>query len=104
MVKNNVHRISDELEPIFKETLKYLLNILENITSVAELRDQIDCPKLFGEIKDLFTELLDADNKKCLINIMFNLNFKLTEPRELSQDFLKLLLKTYNDENSSEQN
>ena len=29
---------------------------------------------------------------------MFNLNFKLPEPRQLSQDFLKLLLKTYNEE------
>lgn len=39
MVKNDAHRMSDELEPVFKETLRYLLNILENVTSVAELRD-----------------------------------------------------------------
>lgn len=30
---------------------------------------------------------------------MFNLNFNLQEPRVLSKDFLKLLYKTYKDEN-----
>lgn len=66
-----------ELHPVLKETLKYLFNILENVTSVSELRDRIDCARLFEKIRDLFNDRLDSSSKKSLINIMFNLNFKL---------------------------
>lgn len=39
--------IQVELSPVLKDTLKYLFNILENVTSVSELRERIDCAKLF---------------------------------------------------------
>ena len=67
----------------FRETLKYLFNVLENVTSDADLREVIDCSKLFDQIKDLFTDSLDQSNKTSLINIMFNLNFKMPEPAQL---------------------
>jgi hypothetical protein len=75
--------------------------VLENLTSVKILRGEIDCSKLFLQIKDLFTDGLDQGNKISLINIMFNLNFNLIEPHNLSLDFLKLLYKTY-DESKTE--
>ena len=77
-----------ELTPVLKDTLKYLFNILENVTSVADLRDRIDCAKLFLQVRDLFNDRLDPASKKSLINIMFNLNFKLQEPHDLSIEFL----------------
>ena len=87
-----------ELPPVLKETLKYLFNILENVTSMGDLRDRIDCAKLFVQVRDLFNDRLDSDGKKSLINIMFNLNFKLQEPHELSAEFLALLSKSYLDD------
>ena len=51
---------SVELEPTFKETLKYLFNVLENVTSVEELRDVINCRNLFENTRDLFTDQLDT--------------------------------------------
>ena len=81
----------------FRETLKYLFNVLENVTSDADLREVIDCSKLFDQIKDLFTDSLDQSNKTSLINIMFNLNFKMPEPAQLQFDFLKLLHKAYSE-------
>ena len=46
----------------------------------------------------LYTDKISLDNKVSLINIIFNLNFNLAEPRILSKDFLKLVFKTYKDE------
>ena len=50
----------------------------------------------------LYTEKISLENKISLINIIFNLNFNLTEPRVLSKEFLKLLYKTYKDESLKE--
>ena len=93
----NDNNMSIEQQQIFDETLKYLLNILENITSVAQLREVIDCAKLFESIKGFFDKL-DQPNKKSLINIMFNLNFKMPEPAQLTFEFLKQLFKVYDSE------
>jgi len=46
----------------------------------------------------LYTDKISLENKVSLINIIFNLNFNLTEPRVLPKEFLKLLYKTYKDE------
>lgn len=85
------------MEPIFKETVKYLLNVLENVTSDEKLREVMKCESLFEQIKDLFVQSLDTANKKSLINIMFNLNFSMHEPLPLSDSFLKQLFKMYVD-------
>ena len=84
-------------------TLKYLLNILENITSVKTTRDELSCGKLYDQTITLFIDSLSLDNKISLINIIFNLNFNLTEPRVLSKDFMKLFYKTYKDEDLKSQ-
>jgi len=60
---------------LLQETLKYLLNILQNVTTVAELRDCLDCKATFLQVRDLFSNRLDRLSEKGLINIMFNLNF-----------------------------
>ena len=51
--------------------------MLENVTSVDELRKVIKCDTLFENTRDLFTDQLDIEKKHSLINIMFNLNFDL---------------------------
>ena len=47
---------------------------------------------------ELYTEKISLDNKVSLINIIFNLNFNLADPRPLKKEFLKLVFKTYKDE------
>ena len=72
--------------------------MLENITSVKILRETIDSEKLFDKLKLLFKDGLETSNKKSLVNIMFNLNFNLGKPHNLSLEFLKLLFKLYDKE------
>jgi hypothetical protein len=79
--------------------LKYFLNFLENVTSFKKTRDELDCSNLFESTILLFTDKISLSCKISVINIMFNLNFNLTEPRLLTKDFLKLLYKTYKDDN-----
>ena len=55
-------------------------------------------PLVFESTINLYTENIALENKISLINIMFNLNFNLTEQRLLSKSFLKQLYKTYRDE------
>ena len=88
---------NDEKTQIAKDTLKYLLNVLENITSEKITREKLDCSKLFKHVisSTVFNEKLDMEYKKSLIRIMFNLNFNLSEPHVLDEKFLKLLHKTY---------
>ena len=50
----------------------------------------------------LFTDKLSMDNKMSLVNIIFNLNFNLSEPKELSKEFLRQLYKTYKDDRKDE--
>lgn len=50
--KKNENENSDDEQPvqlkkIEAETLKYLLNVLENITSVKITRDVLDCARLY---------------------------------------------------------
>jgi hypothetical protein len=80
------------------ETLRYLLNILENTTSVEEIRESLkDKKELFEKVVKLFRESLQIENKISLINIIFNLNFNLDQPSDLVFPFLKILYKTYGD-------
>ena len=81
------------------QTLRYLLNILENTTSVEELRSELDCKAIFEMVKDMYKSHLSLENKKSLINIIFNLNFNLETPSELGLNFLKMLYETYKDPN-----
>ena len=70
--------------------------MLENVTSIKELRDVIKCPELFTSIKELFTQHpSDKANKKSLINIMFNLNFNMSHPHDLGKEFLTQLFSMY---------
>jgi len=74
------------------------LNFLENITSFKKIRETLDCPDMFDNMKDLYTEDIIVYSKISLISIIFNLNFNLQEPKPLSKEFLKMLYKTYKDE------
>jgi len=88
----------DDEKQIAKDTLKYLLNVLENITSEKITREKLqDCNTLFKHVIDkrLFTDKLELDQKKSLIRVMFNLNFNLERPNVLEEKFLNLLHKTY---------
>lgn len=53
---------------------------------------------MFDQITTLFITNLNLENKISAINIVFNLNFNLSEPRTLEKDFLKELFKTYKDD------
>jgi len=87
-----------QLKKIEAETLKYLLNVIENITSVKITRDVLDCARLYQSIINLVTGAIALENRVSLINIIFNLNFNLSEPKELSREFMKVMYKTYKDE------
>jgi len=82
--------------------LTYFLNFLENLTSFKSIRDQLDCSKMFENMVELFDEDLIQHSKISLISIIFNLNFNMTQPHELSRDFLKLLYTAYNEESNEE--
>ena len=84
-VVDNINKHAGQADAI----LKYFLNFLENISSFKKTRDELDCPKLFESTMQLYTDKISLENKVSLINIMFNLNFNLQEPRVLSKEFLK---------------
>ena len=93
-----------QLKKFEAETLKYLLNVLENITSVKITRDVLDCARLYQSVISLISGAMTLENRVSLINIMFNLNFNLTEPTVLSREFMKVMYKTYKDEALSNHN
>ena len=96
----------DDGKTIAKDTLRYLLNVLENITSEKITREKLDCSALFKSciVPELFIDKLDMSCKMSLIRIMFNLNFNLTEPHVLSERFLKLLHETYKQMEDEQEN
>ena len=53
---------------------------------------------MFDNMVDLYTDDIIVYSKISLISILFNLNFNLTVPKELTKQFLKLLYKTYKEE------
>mmetsp|Transcript_16496 Transcript_16496/g.25493 ORF Transcript_16496/g.25493 Transcript_16496/m.25493 type:complete len:95 (-) Transcript_16496:7810-8094(-) len=57
---------------------------------------------MFENMVELFDEDLIQHSKISLISIIFNLNFNMTQPHELSRDFLKLLYTAYNEESNEE--
>ena len=69
-----------QLKKIEQDVLKYLLNVLENITSVKITRDVLDCARLYQSVIKLINPSLTLEHLISLINIIFNLNFNLSEP------------------------
>lgn len=53
---------------------------------------------MFDNMVDLYTDDIIVYSKISLVSILFNLNFNLTVPKELTKQFLKLLYKTYKEE------
>jgi hypothetical protein len=47
---------------------------------------------------------MTLENRVSLINIIFNLNFNLSEPTVLTREFMKVMYKTYKDEALSNYN
>eukprot|EP00347_Sterkiella_histriomuscorum_P023636 403333912 len=96
VVVDNINKMvnNEQMDTI----MKYFLNFLENVSSFKKTRDELDCSKLYDSTILLYSDKIILENKVSLINIIFNLNFNLTEPRVLPKEFLKLLYKTYKDE------
>ena len=80
----------DDERKVAKDTLKYMLNVLENVTSEERTREKLDCSKIFEHVIDaqVFSDKLEVESKMSLIRIMFNLNFNLNEPHILKVNFL----------------
>ena len=73
MKRKQLRAINTQIDCI----LRYFLNFLENITSFKKIRETLDCPDMFDNMKDLYTEEIIVYSKISLISIIFNLNFNL---------------------------
>lgn len=69
-------RMNDVLHPF--------LSFIETITTLTLTKDFIDCNRVYYSVVELMNDKINLMNRSSLVNIVFNLNFKLTEQRSIS--------------------
>ena len=79
-------------------TLRYFLNLLENITSFEKIRKVLKCNELYSVMLQLYDDRIITYSKISLISVLFNLNFTLDKPIKLDKVFLRRLYHTYKEE------
>jgi hypothetical protein len=71
------------------DILNPFLNFIETITAFELTKDYIECNKIYDSVILLFNDKINLSNRSSLINIVFNLYFKITEYREITKEFIK---------------
>ena len=70
------------------DTLRPFLSFIETITTLSLTKDYIDCNKVYYSVIELINDKINLPNRSSLLNIVFNLNFKVTELRSLEKSVI----------------